>query len=57
MVHEVQPNSAEREIESESKGEKRVREQPYAINVQSNWCVRATLCYESVFSSLIGCWE
>ncbi len=47
----------QRESESESKEEIRVREQPYAIIVQDNWCVRATLCYESVFLSLIGCWD
>jgi hypothetical protein len=49
--------SAERESESESRRAKRELEQPYAINVRDNWCVRATLCYESVFWLLIGCWD
>ncbi len=56
-MHDPQLIRASGESESEGNGEKRVREQPYAINVQSNWCVRATLCYESVFWLLIGCWD
>ena len=56
-MHDLQLTWASGESESESKGEKRVREQPYAINVQDIWCVRATLCYESAFWSLIGCWD
>jgi hypothetical protein len=56
-MHDLQLTRASGESESESRRAKKELEQPYAINVQDNWCVRATLCYESVFWSLIGCWD
>ncbi len=54
-MHDIKPNSANWREQNKVTGGKRVREQPYDVNVEIIGCVRATLCYESVFLLLIGC--
>jgi hypothetical protein len=53
-MHDLKPNSTDWREGNKVTGQKRVREQPYDVNVEIIGCVRVTLCSSAVFWILIG---